>query len=323
MWGLVNSARRFGALVFLLGLSHAQAQVVGSIQDFKTGGWAKAENGLILSWRLKSEDAAESQVSISDGQGRLITSLKLLKIVPSAASAFVYDVSARPGEIIAVAADYVSREGSHSVRPASALLLFNFDGTLRSFFSLAPWRGIERLEIDEQSNIWTLTSIAEDGRDPAKYSMLVEYAISGDVIKQPLPRNLFPLHAEEIQGNRSIGFAHMGYDSGGVWFWLPGSTDLVIIPRSGDNPTIVRTGLPEREPVEVETNLVREESGDLVGQFREGPMARNAYYRWSPSTKSWTALQPGECNGGWLVGNEGRGLVYIKGSTPRACISAH
>lgn len=310
-------------MVFLLGLSHAQAQVVGSIQDFKTRGWAKAEDGLILSWQLKSEDATERQVSISDGQGRLITSLKLLKIVPSAASAWVYDVSARPGGFIAVAADYVSKEGSQRLRPASALLLFNFDGTLLSFFSLAPWRAIERLEIDDQSNIWTLTSIAEEGKDPAKCSMLVEYTPNGDVVKELLARNLFPLHAGEIQGNSTIGFTHMGYDRAGLWFWLPGSEVFVTIPSSGGEPKIVKTGLPGGDVFEVQTNMTREESGDLVGQFREGPMGRDAYYRWSPSTKSWIASQAGECNGGWLVGNEGRGLVYIKGSPASACISAH
>ncbi len=79
----------------------------------------------------------------------------------------------RPGGLVAVGPSYLSKLGARSVRPASALLLFNLEGKLLSFFALEPWRDIERLELDDESNVWTLTSNAEEGQDPARYSMLV------------------------------------------------------------------------------------------------------------------------------------------------------
>jgi hypothetical protein len=301
---------RLASLVMFVGCCCCQAQVVGTVQDFRTNGWAKAENGLVISWQLESEDAKETQVAVSDSIGRPVTSLKLLGIVPDAAKAYVYDVSARPNGIIAVAAVYVSKLGDRSVRPASTLLLFDLSGHLLSFLSLARWRDIERLEVDEQSNIWTLTWIAEEGKDPARYSMLVEYTAKGEIARESLPRSLFPLHAEETRGSSRIGFPAMGYDSRVVWFWLPGSTDFVTVPVDGSSPSLFKTGLPKESTSPV--NIARQNSGDLVGEFREAQKSHSTYYKWSLSTKAWAPYKPGACEGGWLVSSDGKEVYLTK-----------
>jgi len=282
-------------------------------------GGGNAENDLIISWQLESRDVTTSQVSVSDRQGHEITSLKILGLVPDASFAHVHDVSARPGGIIAVAAVYVSKEGPSQVRPASTLLLFDFEGRLVSFLALAPWRDIDRLEVDEQSNIWTLLSNSSEVKSA---SMLVEYTSQGAVAKELVPRSLFPLHADEIQGNSAIGFVHMGYDADGLWFWLPGSTDFVTVPPKRTPPVTMKTGMPKEEPIESPISLVRESSGSLIGEFREGVRPQPSYYRWSPSTESWVRFKPGVCDGGWLIGTAGNEEVYLGHEGADICLFA-
>jgi len=109
----------------------------------------------------------------------------------------------------------------------------------------------------------------------------------------------------------------MGYASGVVWFWLPGSTALVTISASDGNVTIVQTGLPKREKYrEVPLEVTREPSGDIVESFREeGEHGETdlAYYSWSPSTGVWSRFSPGRCAGGWPIGTGNAGLVYGSG----------
>jgi hypothetical protein len=318
--GLFMPVLRLAIVAMLSYAYFAQGQDIGTVKDFLTKGWAKAENGLVISWHFKSEHPTLSQITIYDTRGRQLTHLRLLSIVPEAASAYVYDVSARPAGIIAVAAVYASKADAKKVRPASALLIFDFDGRLLSFFSLAPSRDIERLEVDEESNIWTLTSIADEDTNPANSFMIVEYTANGDVTKQLLSRNLFPLHAESLRGNSQIGFAAIGYDSMGLWFWLPGSTDFVSVPRDGGSPSLMKTGLPEKDSAGP-ANIVRTKSGELVAQFR-GDIERgpHLYYAWSPSTKLWTRFKPGGCDGAWLIGTDENRQVYLKqnATTPTA-----
>jgi hypothetical protein len=302
-------------IVVAIGSHFSQGQNIGTAENFQVGGFAKAENGLIISWQSVSEDVSASQVSLCDRQGHLLTSLKLLALVPDAKRADVFDVSARPGGIIAVSAIYVSKEGTSSVPPAATLLLFDFSGRLLSLFSLAPWRDVLRIEVDEQSNIWTLTSHAEEGKNPALYSMVVEYTTRGDIVNELLPRNLFPSHADKIHGSSETGFAHMGYDStNGLWFWLPGSTDFVTVPPGGGAASRTKTGvLSGGANPNYPVNVVRVKSGTLVAEFRSEKFQR-AYYEWSLSTKSWTRFKPGTCDGGWLIGQDDEDQVYVRQS---------
>jgi hypothetical protein len=288
------------------------AQNIGTI-DYMQKGWMKSENGLIISWQVGSKDSTAEQVRIFDRQGHPITSLNVLRLVPDAQRVSIYDVSARQGRAIAVSAVYTNKEGNRRVRPAAALLLFDLNGRLLSFFSLAPSREILRLAVDEDSNVWTLAAHADD-KDPATMPMVVEYTVDGGIAKELLTRNAFPFDAAEIRESAAIGRSSMGYEGGSLWFWLPGSTDLVTIHPEGATSTM-KTGMPRgvEGQYEIPVSVFRETSGNVVAEFREGHDTAKlgfAYYTWSPSN-SWTRFKPGICDGDWLIGVSDKEQVYV------------
>ena len=81
----------------------------------------KSENGLTLTWLLVCSDSNASQVDVFDEEGRSILGLNVLRLVPDALRVSIYDVSARPGREIAVAAVY-RKAGKPYVRPVATLL---------------------------------------------------------------------------------------------------------------------------------------------------------------------------------------------------------
>jgi hypothetical protein len=293
--------------------ANSHAQILGTIVDVQPNGWAKAENGMILSWRSMAREAGPAQVDVSDKYGNHLLSLNLLRLVPDAATVDISDVSAVPG-LIAAAVAYVSKKGSAQVRPTSALVLFDFSGNLVSFLSVAPWRDALRIELDADSTIWALNSIRDESNAARSSSMLVEYSAKGAVFKELLPRTSFPSHANEILGNSEIGFAAMGRDGGTVWFWLPGSTEFVTVDGSGGAPSVVKTGLPSsRRPLRP-VSFARDRSGALIAEFGERESSQLVYYAWSPSARSWAQFEPGACAGGWLLGtDEGREIYLMPG----------
>jgi hypothetical protein len=140
--------------------------------------------------------------------------LNVLEPIEGATSVSVYDVSARPGNLIAVAAVYVKETGTF---PVSALLYFDFGGKLLAVYALDPSRAIRFLALDERSHLWTLTTSAGD-QDPAEAPLIVEYDQKGRPVRELLTRDAFPLHAEMIEESPEIGAAALGYDSGVLWF---------------------------------------------------------------------------------------------------------
>jgi hypothetical protein len=301
-----------GLVAFVVATScNFQAQELGTLTHVQPHGWAKYENGMILSWHSMASDAGSSQVDISDKNGNHLASLDVLRLVPEAAKVDISDVSAIRG-LIAVAAAYISKNGSAQVRPASALILFDFSGNVVSFLSVAPWRDALRIELDTNSNIWALGSNADDSKPAGSGSMLVEYSQKGAVLKELLPRSLFPTHADEIKGNTEIGYAAMGRNAGTLWFWLPGSTDFVTMESSGGAPSMLKTGLPSSNKPLHPVSISRDNSGSLIAQFREDDSSQAVYYRWSPSNKSWARFEPGVCAGGWLVGGDETERIYLK-----------
>jgi hypothetical protein len=311
----------FAILIASVVCAYAQ-QPSGTIEHTRNK-MMKFENGLIISWSGVTEDASANQVDIFDGEGRPITSFNVLRLVPEAKRVSIYDVSASPGRMIAVAAVYASKEGNQKVRPTASLLLFDFGGNLLSTFALEPWRQISRLAIDDDANLWTLTTHA-DSKDTSTLPMVVEYSTDGAVVKELLPRSMFPLHAASTKENSTIGSPSMGYDSSsGLWFWLPGSTELVIVPAREGTPAVMKTGLPKSSLHEGPHNIVRESSGNVVAQIREDKddgSSQLAYYTWSPSTKSWVRFKPGACNGDWLIGVGDNKQVYVRPEADRSKI---
>jgi hypothetical protein len=271
--------------------------------DHLRGQTLKVDNGLIISWETPSINPDTPQVKIYDREGTPVASLRVLQPAIEASRASIYDVSARPGGLIAVATVYRSKK-SH-VRPVSSLLLFDFDGRLQSGFTLEPARTISRLEVDEDSHIWALTDHAEN-HAPTATHLLVEYSAKGEILREDLPRNMFPYHAQRIREEQ--GRAQMGYDAGRLWFWLPGTSDLVTIPtRSG---AIVRVQLPMLEEAgQKPTAIFSERSGNAVTQVHDD--AHIADFVWETSSKTWVRFTPGHCGGGQLIGVSGDSLVYL------------
>lgn len=303
------------------------AQQMGSIEHPQHR-LLRFENGLIISWGLVSEDASMNQVEIFDEQGHPVVSLNVLRPVQEAKRVSIYDVSARPGAVIAVAAVYSSKEGNQRVRPAAMLLLFDFGGRLLSAVALEPWRQISRLAVDDNSNIWTLTAHADD-KDPSTIPMVVEYRADGTVARELLSRSLFPLHAATTKENSTIGSPSMGYDSGGLWFWLPGSTELVTVQAGDETPAMMKTGLPREQGSPLTPmNVVRESSGNVVAEVRldedNGKKSQLAYYRWSSATKIWLRFKPASCDGDWLVGVANKEQIFVRHEAGRTniCVSA-
>ncbi len=309
---------RFALVFMIVSACWLHAERIGTIE--RAHNVVKAENGFIIAWSALS-GANENQIDVFEDSGRPVTSINVLHLVPEARVVGIFDVSVRPG-MVAIAASYASKEGDKNVHPAFSLLIFNFSGQLVSAFVLEPSRQIFRLAIDEGSNIWTLTTNSV-GKDPSTVPMIVEYAPTGTVLKELLPRSSFPLHARLIRETPSTGRTAMGYDSGYIWFWLPGSTDLVTVSVSDGKSSMTKTQLPTRaNHTEVPLAVARESSGDIVAEFREdGDRGSNlAYYKWSPSTNYWSLFKPGACDGEWLIGAGVDAQMYLRREGDRANI---
>jgi hypothetical protein len=316
--------RRTAEIIFFIMISACSllGQQVGTLVRIQTHGWSKAEDGLVLSWHSMAANAATDQIDVADITGQKLVSLNVLRLVPEAAKVDISDASAIRNRSIAVAVSYISKEGVVKVRPASAIVVFDFEGHLISFLALAPWRDALRIELDADSNIWTLNSNADETRNAAESFMLTEYSARGSVLRELLPRNVFPAHSDEIHGNTKIGFAEMGRTSHDVWFWLPGSTELVTVDSSGQT-SFGKTGLPASKEPPIPVNFAVDKSGDLVGQFRVGKESA-VYYRWSQSSKAWTGFDAGACIGGYLAGTDQDRLIFLKSQANQAItVCAH
>lgn len=297
--------------------------VVASAQEMQHQ-QIKAENGFIISWEGVSTDPQVRQVEISDQMGHIVVTLKVLRAVPEASRVSIYDISAR-GNMIAVSAIYENKQGNRQVNPVASLLLFDFRGELLSAHALDPSRAISLLEIDSQSNVWTLTDGAGTTVDPSTVPMIVEYTATGRVVREMLTRNMFPLHSQQTQGNSVMGWPAMGCDSGVLWFWLPGSTDFVTIATADGKVTMTKTHLPTRTGRDIiPLGISRDRTGDLVVQVREDDAQRRPdvqyeveYYKWSPATGLWTSFRPGGCEGGRLIGMSDAGQAYLEYQSDR------
>jgi hypothetical protein len=220
---------------------------------------------------------------------------------------------------MAGAAVYASKPGNRQVRPGASLVLFDFSGRLLSAFALEPSREIGVLAVDDQSNIWTLTDGAGTGVDPSTVPMVVEYSPEGKIAREVLKRNLFPFHATFNREDVDIGSPAMGYDSGVVWFWLPGSTDFVTISTRDAKTARMKTQLPKKAGRhEVPLSVAREPSGNVLLQVREDDdqlrpevQSEVAYYSWSLSTHGWSQFKPGACEPGRLIGVSDKGQVHL------------
>jgi hypothetical protein len=301
-------------LLILLGLlsldvlAHPTAKI-----ERANGKMTRVENGLLTQWEMESIEPDVAQVKVYDREGHMLTQLKVLQPAVEAAAVGIYDVSVRPLSMIAVAAVFKSK--TRHARPVASLLLFDFDGKLRSAFALPPSRAILRLAIDDNSHVWTLTNYA-DNEAPSTAPMVVEYNADGTIAKEMLPRSSFPFHATEIREDSPLSRAALGYDSGVTWFWLPGSWDLTTI-RTADGSvsrtTLPPPALPAGEHKGNPVMVYRAAEGKMLTQHHgtQGPNLATYDYVWSSAASRWSRFRPGQCDGGQLLGASDHTLFYF------------
>jgi hypothetical protein len=321
---MTNTLHRIGlGITFsLISFYGVYGQHIGIVEGRLPRSWMKAENGQILCWASGViSDRNGDQILIANKQGSKSLGVNVLSLVPDATTVSIWDVAARPGQMVAVSAVYAK---APDVRPEAVLLLFDFKGNLLSALSLAPSRQVEALEIDDDLNIWTLTTHSGE-QDPTHIPMVVEYDRNGTVIREALTRNQFPLHAASNQVNPEIGSVASGYDAGTFWFWLPGSADLVLIRASDGRVTRMQTSLPKAPPGQrsIPLRVSRESTGTVIAEVREqgeGVKPHLAYYSWSPDTNAWSPFSPDVCGGHRLIGVDSTEQLYVRMADSDVCV---
>lgn len=302
--------RTFLAGLVMLALNHsALAQQVHIPSAYSA---VKVENGLVIGWKATSKDPAERQVDLYDRDGRLLLGLAPLRFVPEAQSAGISDVSGLPGQVVVVAA--VFSKGDSFV-PAASLLYFDFQGRLLLSLALAPSREVKRVTVDTESNVWTLTEGA-GGQNPADVPMVVGYKLSGKPFKELFKRSEFPLHASLTQENADVGVPGFGHTSNRIWFWLPGSTDLVTFKPDGTSIKQETTSLPRESPHESTMKALLTDEGsvvvEIIGDQNPG-RGRLGFFSKPASSARWKSFDATCVNPCLLVGVEKGTLLFAKG----------
>lgn len=232
------------SLAFCVGVQAGRGQGVqlqlGSEERGLAGYAIKAENGRLLAWRAMVKNRRQDQVRVFDRSGTAVRTLRPMANVPDAATSTIWDVSAGPTGLVAVAGDFADSSG----RVAASLLLYNPDGSLARAFSLPAEREIRKLAIDGQDTIWAL-GMGSGTRDPKSVSFIVAYDRQGNVVKQLIPRSDFPADSAVLQEGPAVGgFASFGLRGDSIWFWLPSARELVTVNKDGSGMRTAKTALP-------------------------------------------------------------------------------
>lgn len=272
----------------------------------------RVEGNLLLNWKA-IQSSSTDEIQIYDLSGKLLTHFGVLGLVPEAKRVGIHDVSARRGKMVAVSAEYVKPSGGVQ----SSLLLFGFDGKLHSAFALAPMREIALLALDDNLNIWTLT-LGAGGQSPSVVPMIVEYDSSGREVRKLLTRDTFLMHAQLVRSTPTTGHPSMGYDSGTIWFWLPGTTDLVTVNADTGEVTRTTTGIPNLPDGVVPSTVFRLSANQYVLSTRTHNVPPSVdksdmLESWSPESRTWSAAAvPADCgDGAVLLGVSDQKPVFV------------
>ena len=272
---------------------------------------AKAENGMVVEWQLSSESRNATQVGIYDNRGKLVVALSPLQLVPEAKRVTISDISMLPGNIIAMSALFLKADNTV---PAGSLLCFDFQGNLLSAVALSRSRLIRYLTVDSDANIWTLTW-ASGGQKPSEASLIAAYRPTGENLKELFKRSDFPVHAVTTKENQTLGVVGFGHTSNEVWFWLPGSNELVTFRASDSSFHRFDTGLPHLSSDEAPLKVVLTNSGTLLmetwGRQNSTGIGQRYLFARHAASKSWQQFYP-PCSGCILAGANNDKAVFMK-----------
>jgi hypothetical protein len=250
----------------------------------------RIEGPLVISWDIQSTDKLAPQIEIYDETARSVAKVNVLRYVPEATLVHIADVSTLPQELIAVSAIFSRGKG---IQPAASLLYLDWQGNLLSAVALAPSREALRLAVDDQGNVWTLTTHS-DGLPPAQAPMVVKYDRKGREVRTVLNRAEFPSDAELTVEDPTVGIVGFGFSSGHVWMWLPSATELVTIQTAtGTVDSRTRTGLPSGSS----RRVFWQSPGTVVAEVvtTKDSVRSPALYRWSTQQPTWRAVVGSDC----------------------------
>jgi hypothetical protein len=71
----------------------------------------------------------------------------------------------------------------------------------------------------------------------------------------------------ETQENETVGSPGIGHLPGGIWLWLPGSTDLVRFKPDGSSVIKSATSLPQQSQHETPVKVLFTDNGVLLAQI--------------------------------------------------------
>ncbi len=200
----------------------------------------KLANGFFVTWAHNSPN-----IEVFDRNGSSAAKIDVLGSFPGFNAMSIYDASVQPERAIVVAAVVQNRQLEKALQVKAILLHYDWYGTLTQAVNVYP--GIERLEVDEDGNVWALLN-GDGDAGPAKSPVIAVF--KGDrIVKSFLNWTSFPHHADGIdEGPKSEGAAGFGITPERVWFWLPGY-DVFSFDRDGGNLTRIPMKLPKpKEP---------------------------------------------------------------------------
>ncbi|MGA2697215.1 MAG: hypothetical protein ABSE92_14220 [Terriglobales bacterium] len=267
----------------------------------------KAENGFLIFWQGGIiNDRSAGQVQLFNERRALLLSLDAFSPVRESRDMSIYDVSARPGGLIAVSAVYASKEGNANVAPASAILVFDFKGHLRS--ALALENTAIRLIVDTESRIWALTDAGSSGEGKPT---LLELSTDGKVLREIDLRQTFPQNIELIADGirKLINWTSMRDGGNSISMWLSGSANIMRISKTDGGVSIEATGLPLKTDEQLSPVIIAAD-GDLTTEVREVTPKGSyevKYCRWQEQQKSWREVDVGVCAGKRLIGRSSAG----------------
>jgi hypothetical protein len=220
---------------------------------YGAGPFVKVENRVVIVWTPSSEISPDGQVQIFNLEGREITSLNLLGLLPKARKVTITDVSVGPTGMIAVGARVFTK-----AKQSEPFLLF-LDGNGELTSSPVPFKGLGALkvEVDDEENVWVL-GLGAGTADPAEVPVLTKYDREGNLLAEYLHFSDFSKDAKLVhEGMTTGGDVSMGWTPSKVWFWSASRRELVTVSRDGSGVEKVPTGLPISAGTGVDDTVTR------------------------------------------------------------------
>lgn len=200
-------------------------------------------------------------------------------------------------------------------------------GTAGAILSPNDFRDVKSLSYTElavpRRCAWNIGPVKFAGvgeRKPSEEPMVVGYSPSGDVLKEVAKRSEFPDHASEIQENDRVGVTGFGHTSDSIWFWLPGSTDLVTFKTHGSSLNRSVTGLPNQSPREITVRVLRTDIGTPLTEIRSSQDEQHGgqfnFFSRSAATNQWEPFYPPRslCT---LIGTDSGQALFLKAQDGR------